>query len=123
MLQQLTDDIIVLQDTISELEDQVKTAKKELDQKKFQLFELMEAEGLTDFTEDSGKKVRIKVEAFISCKVEDHERLRQFLGSDAPAVFSEKASKINSWGRAKLKEGEQLPDFLNVFYKEGVVVK
>jgi len=123
MLQQLTDDIIVLQDTISELEDQVKLAKKELDAKKFQLFELMEAEGLTDFTEDSGKKVKIKVEAFISCKVEDHEKLKQFLGSEAPAVFSEKASKINSWGRAKLKEGEQLPDFLNVFYKEGVMVK
>jgi len=123
MLQQLTDDIIVLQDTISELEDQVKLAKKELDGKKFQLFELMEAEGLTDFTEDSGKKVKIKVEAFISCKVEDHEKFKQFLGSEAPAVFSEKASKINSWGRRKLKDGELLPDFLNVFYREGVQVK
>ena len=98
--------------------------KRELYKAEHDLLEFMEAEGKTLIEyEGIGKFSIKKPRLFASCKVDDQQKLFDYLESESRDDLIKtnvNAASLSVFIKEQVLEGQDVPEFINVYYKTGV---
>jgi len=128
LLQAEIDKVKAADKTIKWLNEKIAENKAIKDEASAIIIDLMDGLNISEMTDDLDAKVKIKPEAYISVTIANREKLKGYLGSQASVVFEKVEEKyqekeLEKIIRKKIVDGEEIPDWINVYFKDSVKIK
>ena len=108
------------------LDEKLKEAKRARDRAEHALLEWLETEGKSSVDYDGiGRFSVMKPRLYASCTIENQEQLRDYLvaeGRDDLIKTTVNSNSLSTFVKEKVTEGNDIPDFINTYYKTGVKI-
>lgn len=82
----------------------------------------MQINNITKFTIE-GEDIELKIDIFPNVLVENHDKLKEFLGDQVAEVFSEKPSALKSFVNGMISRNEPIPEFIKLHIVEKIKIK